>query len=45
MTESHEDDNKDDNNNDSDFKHACTITVFLLISFLYSLIHLLNYLF
>ena len=40
MTKSHENDN-----NDSDFKSACIITVFLLIKLLYSLIHLLNYLF
>ena len=40
VTESHEDDSDDD----SEFMHACTIIVFLLIKFLYSLIHLLNHL-
>ena len=36
---------KDDSNDDSEFMHAYTIIVFLLIKFLYSLIHLINYLF
>ena len=31
--------------NDSDFKHACIIAVFLLIRLLYLFIHFLNYLF
>ena len=35
---------EDDSNDDSEFMHACTIIVFLLIKFLYSLIHLLNHL-
>ena len=41
MIKSHKNDNDDDN----DFKHACIITVFLLIKLLYLHIHLLNYLF
>ena len=41
MTESHENDSDDD----SEFMHACIIIIFLLIKFLYSLIHLLNHLF
>ena len=41
MTESHEDSSDDG----SEFMHVCIIVVFLLIKFLYSLIHLINYLF
>ena len=41
MTELHESDSDDD----SDFKHACTIAVFLLVRFFYLFIHSLNYLF
>ena len=40
MTKSHENDN-----DDSDFKHACIIAVFLLVRLFYLLIHSLNYLF
>ena len=40
MIRSHEDDNDDD-----DFKHACIITIFLLVKLLYLLIHSLDYLF
>ena len=40
MIKSHENDS-----DDSDFKHACIITVFLLIRLFYLLIHSLNYLF
>ena len=40
MIKSHENDN-----DDSDFKHACMITVFLLIKLLYLFIHSLNHLF
>ena len=41
VTRSHEDDSDDDDNS----KHACIITVFLLVKLLYLLIHLLDYLF
>ena len=40
MIKSHE----DDSDGDSEFMHACTIVLFLLIKFFYSLIHLLNHL-
>ena len=40
MTKSHK-----NNNDNSDFKHACIITVFLLIKLFYLFIHSLNYLF
>ena len=40
VTELHE-----NNNDDSDFKHACMIAVFLLIRLLYLFIHSLNHLF
>ena len=40
MTELHKNDS-----NDSNFKHACIIAVFLLIKLLYLLIHSLDYLF
>ena len=40
MTKSHENDS-----DDSDFKHACIIAVFLLVRLLYLLIHSLDYLF
>ena len=40
MIKSHENDN-----NDSDFKHACIIAVFLLVRLLYLFIHSLDYLF
>ena len=40
MTESHENDNDDD-----DFKHVCIIVVFLLVRLFYLLIHSLDYLF
>ena len=40
MTESHENDNDDD----SEFMHACIIIIFLLIKLLYLLIHSLNHL-
>ena len=43
VTESHENDSNNDD--DDDFKHVCTIAVFLLIRFLYLFIHFLNYLF
>ena len=39
--ESHE----GDSDGDVDSRHACTITVFLLVRLLYLLIHSLNYLF
>ena len=35
----------ENDNNDSDFKHVCIITVFLLIKLLYLFIYSLNYLF
>ena len=35
---------KGGNNDGSEFMHACTIVLFLLIKLLYSLIHLLNHL-
>ena len=41
MIKSHE----NDSNDDDEFMHVCTIIIFLLIKFLYSLIHLLNCLF
>ena len=41
MTESH----KGGSGGGSEFMHACTIVVFLLIRLLYSLIHLINCLF
>ena len=41
VIKSHKDDS-DDNNN---FRHTCTIAVFLLVRLFYLLIHLLNYLF
>ena len=41
VTKSH----KDDSNDDGDFRHACTIAVFLLIRLFYIFIHSLNYLF
>ena len=34
-----------DSDDDGDFKHVCTIAVFLLVKLFYLLIHLLNYLF
>ena len=40
MIKSHE----DGNDNDSEFMHVYTIVIFLLIKFLYLLIHSLNYL-
>ena len=40
MIKSHENDN-----NDSDFKHACIIAVFLLVRLFYLFIHSLNHLF
>ena len=40
MIKSHENDN-----DDSDFKHACIIAVFLLVRLFYLLIHSLDYLF
>ena len=40
VTESHEGDSSGNN-----FKHVCTIAVFLLVKLLYLLIHSLNYLF
>ena len=36
---------ENDNNNNDDFKHVCTITVFLLIKLFYLFIHSLDYLF
>ena len=41
MMKSHE----DNSNDDDEFMHVCIIIVFLLIKFLYSLIHLINCLF
>ena len=35
---------ENDNNDDDEFMHACIIIIFLLIKFLYLLIHSLNYL-